>query len=63
MKIFKDESGNYCGFKWWYKWKIAKWHWIKWLQYEGMPKNIKETTELDNWNRNLLINKRMIKKI
>ena len=38
---FKDEGGSFCGFKWWIKWKIAKWHWKKWLEYEGMSKKIK----------------------
>lgn len=42
MSIFKDEAGNDVSFKWWIKWHLAKYHLRKWLEYEGMPKGIKD---------------------
>lgn len=45
--IFYDEGGNNCGFGWWYQWKIAKWHWQKWLEYEGLKGQVKDINDIN----------------
>lgn len=52
--MFKDEDGNKVSFEWWRKWKIAKWHWRKWLEYEGMPKGNKSTDKFLFWEKKVL---------
>jgi len=47
---FKDEGGDLCSFRWWRRWKIAKWHWRKWLEYEGMPKGIKDIEKMKKYS-------------
>jgi hypothetical protein len=39
---------------WKVKWVIAKWHWRCWLRYEGMPKRLKTTEEMGEWNKKLI---------
>lgn len=48
-KIFVDTNGTYAGFRWWVRWKLAEWHLKKWLVYEGMPKNIKNFKQMEEW--------------
>ncbi len=47
--MLKDETGNKVSFSWWLSWKIAKWHWRKWLEYEGMPEGVNDTDEMMKW--------------
>ena len=44
---FKDEGGDLCSFRWWRRWKIAKWHWRKWLEYEGLKGHVKDVYDVD----------------
>jgi hypothetical protein len=53
--LFKDNGGKGkpCGFKWWLRWNIAFWHLRKWLEYEGMPKGIKDIDEVLKWEKKI----------
>jgi hypothetical protein len=51
--FFRDGGGTPCGFKWWLRWNIAFWHLRKWLEYEGMPKNIKKLKEVLEYNKKI----------
>lgn len=46
---FTTKENGPVDLDWYIRWRIARWHWRKWLRYEGMPKYLKTLEEMLDW--------------